>query len=146
MDTFNFPSQMLDTAVQFMSAARQCGKVNGQDVSGEWLPYPQVVNFAFAAEIALKALHVVHLGKPMRGHDLEALCNALPPEVTARVCGPDMNQLMFGERLHAVRDAFEVWRYAYEKDSIGISVDFLARLAQSAIDTLMADRKAMFGV
>lgn len=136
--------RILHAARQFLQAAKLCAHNGGEAAPQEWLMYPSIVNFAFAAELALKGLHVVHFGKPVRGHDLSELCLALPADVMARVRGSS-NPARFEARLAEVRDAFEVWRYAYEKDSMSISTSDLHELAKSAVDVLAADQKGDIG-
>ena len=136
--------RILTMAEQFIKAGRIASDNGGPAAPHEWLLCPSIVNFAFAAELALKGLHVVHSGKAPFGHDLEVLYLALPAEVQGRIRG-SANPAMFNYRLHEMRNAFEVWRYAYEKDSIGVSTGHLHELAKTAIEVLIADQKSVFG-
>ena len=124
-------------ARQFVTAAQRCGgfHINGFDMK-DWLPNAQVVNYALGAELALKGLQLLHMGKAERGHDLSKLCLSLPLAVQEFV-RKDMPKALFDERLHSLRLAFEEWRYAHESDvDISISIGFLEHLATSSTKVL----------
>lgn len=126
---------MLEVAEQFYRAAERCGGM----LSEEWLPHPQVVNYAFAAEVALKGLRLVHRGDSGRGHDLAIILGDLPADVQDRVRGSAMAPALFVDRLRNVGKAFEVWRYSYERGQTSISVKFLEDVANSTIAVLQQD-------
>lgn len=132
-------TKMLEAAKQFHAAAVACGMGLDTTDPREWLPYPEIVNYAFAVELALKGLQSIHLGAPSRGHDLAKLGAALPACVVDRVRGQHVPPVLFADRLHDVRNAFEVWRYAFEHGQMRISVTFLGGLAESAIAVLRDD-------
>ena len=130
---------MLEAARQFHAAAVRCGMALDVADQNEWLPYPEVVNYAFAAEVALKGLLLTHTGTFRRGHDLAALCASLPTGVVDRVRGPHTVPALFKSRVYDVRNAFEVWRYAFERNEMQISLTFLSTLSEEAISVLNTD-------
>jgi len=140
----DFDERILEAADQFYQAAKLCG--GHCDEAGEpedWLVFPEIVNYAFAAELALKGLHWVHLGKPPHGHDLEQLCVNLPPMLVAEMAAHTFTpQALFRWRLHDVRSAFQDWRYALEKEELGLAIGFLSNLAAAAIYALRRDAPA----
>jgi hypothetical protein len=127
---------MLDTADQFFRAAERCHERFSSHPTRAWLPYPQVANYAFAAEVALKGLQVVYLGNATRGHHLERLYRTLPENVQSRVSGTAAQAVLLHERLGEISLAFETWRYAYEHNMLGISLDLISGLAQRAMGVL----------
>lgn len=137
----DFDGRILEAADQFYQAAKLCG--GHCDESGEpedWLVFPEIVNYAFAAELALKGLHWVHLGKPPHGHDLEQLCMSLPPMLVAEMAEFSLTHpALLRGRLHEVRSAFHDWRYAFEKEELGLAIGFLSNLAAAAIAALRRD-------
>lgn len=85
---------------------------------------PFSVNAAFAIELYLTARSEKH-GKPLRGHDLKDLYNALPPEATNAIEKATpwaMEDRGFKDKpdlpafLEALRNVFVSWRYSYEND------------------------------
>lgn len=134
-----FDRRLLEAATQFYQTAEDAGRVDLPHRPDVWLAFPEVVNYAFAAELALKGLHWLHLGQPSRGHDLHKLCTALPDAIILELSERTITPILFLERLAEVRDAFEVWRYAFEKEELCISIDFLQALAQGAIHLLERD-------
>lgn len=86
---------------------------------------PFVVNAAFAIEVYLKALSLVHSHK-LHGHKLLELFDKLPPKATAEIEAQSADAAAghkvesgrsFRDCLHAVNNAFVDWRYLYEKES-----------------------------
>lgn len=89
---------------------------------------PFVVNSAFALELYLKALSMVH-GREQRGHDLVKLFDNLPGSALAAIlaqlatasvnsvwnCGVSTQQQVRSV-LDELRSVFVDWRYLYEKD------------------------------
>lgn len=130
--------RMLQAANEFYRAAVRCGRT----LEDGWLPHPQIVNFAFAAEVALKGLRLVHNGDTWRGHALDAIFKDLPTAVQDRVRGSEMPTALFLDRLGSVARAFEDWRYAYEQGSMSVSIEFLDGIAHSAIAVLRDDIEA----
>lgn len=131
----DFDARILQAAEEFFKAATECGRADRP----EWLGYPEVVNYAFAAELALKGLHWVHRGQPSRGHDLEKLCMALPPAVVAELGERTGTGSLFAHEVTELRNTFADWRYAFEREQLCVSLDFLAGLASAAIDALRRD-------
>lgn len=127
--------KMLQAAQQFYEAGERCSLMDEAAGKG-WLPYPGAVNYAFAAELALKGLIRVHMKEDARGHDLEKLFNRLPSEVQDVLRGPGTSSVVFAERLHEDRLTFETWRYAYEKGEVSVSLTFLPRLASASMQLL----------
>ena len=70
---------------------------------------PTIVNYAFSVELALKLIHVLAVGSPTRGHDLENLYRALPTEIAT-------NLPHLAECVAEIARYFEDWRYPFEKD------------------------------
>lgn len=99
---------------------------------------PEIVNFALACEIFLKAIcfyydiNLKPVFKKKKGHNLEALYEVLPQNikdyVKKRVSQGyrDMwrNPLGIGY-LSEISDAFEKWRYSYEHKSLHMPTWFL---------------------
>jgi len=99
-----------DTATAFFLAGERCspelrfGQYGFHTVSA-----PTIVNYAFSVELALKLIHLLAVGTPARGHDLEALYRALPEDSKANL--PHLE-----ESVGDIARYFEDWRYPFEKD------------------------------
>lgn len=78
------PQNQLDTATAFFLAGERCavelrfGQYGFHTVSA-----PTIVNYALSVELALKLIHLLALGAPARGHNLEDLYRALPDDTRA---------------------------------------------------------------
>lgn len=132
-------TRMLEAAERFFEAAERCGSRSRADINniGRWLPEPQIVTFAFAAEVALKGLQQVHNGASSGGHDLVKIVGNLPEDVQSRLRSNGYSEAEFNSLLHEARDAFERWRYEYENaEASTVPPFFLKNLAASAITEL----------
>ena len=129
--------QMFEHACAFADCARYCQiepnnikrRTKSHSVSG-------IVNSAFACEVFLKTLLVFH-GVPveeLKCHDLKRLWEkfktkdantALSVELGLREWFKSQNANMFDEMLNDISNAFEYWRYIYEKQGGRINLNFL---------------------
>ena len=109
----------LGEARAFLDAAKYC--YNNKNISDflEYLMYPFVVNLAFSCELFLKSIMIFrsNTNEFIAGHPLDDLFTALPVNdqnairaLFALKCSDDLDIL-----LKSHRDAFENWRYAFEK-------------------------------
>lgn len=127
--------KLLTSSHQFYLAAERCGIEESTD-DAEWLAYPEVVNLAFACELALKGLIHVHVAKSAHGHNLTKLYEQLPQDVHQLIRGTNLAPQVFMERLASVSRSFELWRYAHEHSTLSVSIGFLRELARSLIEAL----------
>lgn len=121
-------------AQDFLIAAQRCGKASFDNID-DWLPVPQVVNCAFAIELALKGLQLICLGDAKPGHHLDKLFERLPAEVQNEICR-DVDADSFISHLQKARSAFAEWRYSHEADGITIDYGFLEWMATRTIGIL----------
>lgn len=100
----------MDTATAFFLAGERCALELGFGPYGfHTVSAPTIVNYAFSVELALKLIHVLAVGSPARGHDLENLYRALPTESAT-------NLPHLAECVAEIARYFEDWRYPFEKD------------------------------
>ena len=136
--------QMFKQACAFSDCARCCEvepndiieyRFNSHTVAG-------IVNSAFACEVFIKTLLVIHgvsvnemRGKKTRdGHELKRLwelfkkmdCKtATLVELQMQEIFNSNNKSMFYDLLDSISNAFEYWRYIYEKDDGNTNINFL---------------------
>lgn len=132
-DSFD-TKRMFEHACAFSDCARSCEvepnnieyRMRSHTVSG-------IVNSAFSCEIFLKTLLVFN-GKKPYGHELKALWNdfkeldretAFLVEKGIQNWFDSKNDNLFNELLNESSDAFEYWRYIYEKQNAKININFL---------------------
>ena len=91
---------------------------------------PAIVCGAFASEVALKTLLLLH-GKKQHGHDLVALFSKLPAHLRSQILeGTCLTEAKFNRELENARNAFIEWRYFYESENfLMVNVGFLGQLA-----------------
>ncbi len=129
----------------FLLAAKRCNEFR-ELPSGylQFLSVPSIAIYAFATEVGFKALALHTLGSASKGHDLAALFRALPAQLQAQirtetsVPSPRWDA-SFDQDLAMVANAFEVWRYIYEKHPVDTDLGFLQQLAGAidvALDTI----------
>lgn len=128
---------MFEHACAFFDCAKSCEiepnnieyRMHSHTVSG-------IVNSAFSCEIFLKTLLVFN-GKKSHGHELKVLWNdfkksdretALLIEQRIQNWFNSKNDNLFNELLNESSDAFEYWRYIYEKQNAKININFLIGL------------------
>lgn len=121
-------------AQDFLTAAKRCGEFDHADYEGR-LSDPQIVNCAFAIELALKGLQIIYLGKAEPGHRLDELFKRLPTEVQDKI-RRKVDETLFLTNLREVRSAFVEWRYAHEADELTIDYGFLEWMATRTIRML----------
>ncbi len=109
---------------------------------------PFVVNAAFSAEMYLKCIQKKY-GEPSQTHTLTSLFKALPNKVKDKI-NKHKKQLesqydvdsgtLFKEHLKTINNAFETWRYIYEKNNESIHIPttifVLHVLHQTAVEEL----------
>ena len=137
VDTPYDTKRMFEHGCAFIDCARNCEiepnnieyRMHSHTVSG-------IVNSAFSCEIFLKTLLVFNSKKPY-GHELKVLWNdfkksdretALLIEKGLQNWFNSKNDNLFNELLNESSDAFEYWRYIYEKQNAKININFLIGL------------------
>ena len=129
------PCRMFEHGCAFVDCAKYCEiEPNNIEYRMRSHTVSAIVNSAFACEIFLKALLISH-GAPekilrgekgRKGHDLSYLWEkfkeydnetALSMEQNMKNWFNSKNENMFYEMLADISNAFEYWRYIYEKDS-----------------------------
>jgi HEPN domain-containing protein len=117
---------------------------------------PLVVNLAFTCELYLKALLFITKGESMKRHDLQKLYSRQTVEVQESIYKEyyalhqtrpvpekyrgEMNKEIFAAELAEVKDAFEDWRYAYEKDeSIRLGILKFLRMSLRKVASRLYD-------
>lgn len=128
--------RMYENSRSFLLAAHRCFEVKPRPKGGEEvLLVPGVVCAAFSAEVALKALALCFGIQPPREHSLAKLFLLLPAEQQQSLIafeGDPGARLLFLDRVEAIATTFQDWRYDYEKDSLGVSIGDVERLAERA--------------
>lgn len=140
-NTSTITYQMFEHACAFVDCAEYCQiepnnikhRTKSHSVSG-------IVNSAFACEVFIKTLLVFHgvsveeLRKHKYGHDLKNLWGkfkaidsktAVSVEQALQAWFNSQNENMFNEFLDNISNAFDYWRYIYEKSSGSINLNFL---------------------
>lgn len=131
------PCRMFEHACAFVDCAKYCEiepnnieyRMRSHTVSG-------IVNSAFACEVFIKSLLVFRdmSIEQLKGHELKKLWYMLKKRdgETAQLVEHRMLEIfksekenMFDELLGNVSNAFEYWRYIYEKDAGNINLNFL---------------------
>lgn len=134
---------MLDTERMFQHGCAFCDCAKYCEVEPNNIEYRMrshtvsgIVNSAFACEVFIKTLLVFH-GKTVgeiKGHELKMLWEkfkkvdyetALLIEERMREWFKSENENMFDELLEEASNAFEYWRYIYEKQDGSININFL---------------------
>lgn len=135
----SLPVRMVSAAERFFEAAERCGSRDRAEIHeiGRWLPEPQIVMFAFAAEVALKGLQQLHNGATSGGHDLVKILGKLPEDVRSQLRLNAYSEAEFTSLLQEVQHAFKNWRYEYENaEPTIVPPFFLKNLAAAAIAEL----------
>lgn len=131
--------RMFEHACAFVDCAKCCEiEPNNIEYRTQSHMVSGIVNSAFACEIFIKSLLVSHdmtaEELKSKGHKLKDLWNefkkrdgktACLVEETMRECFQSENENMFDELLDNVSNAFEYWRYIYEKQDGSINPNFL---------------------
>ena len=129
--------RMFEHACAFFDCAKFCERepnnieyrMRSHTVSG-------IVNSAFACEVFIKSLLVFHgrVVEDIKGHKLKLLWDefktedyetALFVEERIREWFESKNENLFNELINEASDAFEYWRYIYEKKDGKININFL---------------------
>lgn len=120
-------------AEHFLRVAKELKKNMPDFLNGDM--YPCVVNGAFACELFMKSIMIKDFGedKYCRGHNLQQLYNSLPDDRRKSIEGHyaevnDTNSTELKEFLSRSANAFQDWRYAFEK-SVQIKITTLFKFA-----------------
>ena len=136
-------SEMLDSQRMFEHACAFCDCAKFCEVEPNNIEYRMhshtvsgIVNSAFACEVFVKTLLVFH-GRTIseiKGHKLKTLwkefktldnATAVLVEERMREWFNSTNTNMFAELLSEASNAFEYWRYIYEKQEGSVNINFL---------------------
>jgi HEPN domain-containing protein len=140
------PRESIDTGRGCLLAAERCLILwpTSPDTVKHF-PIPAVFLLALSVEIYLKAVINMETGENAKGHDLLELFERVYAEsrdairVHQQVTVGDLKQ-----RLGDASNAFEHWRYIYEKGPSDADINFLeamARACQSVAETLLRTKK-----
>ncbi len=117
---------------------------------------PSVVCLAFAVELYLKDLHFALTSKAPRGHNIKKLFEKLPSKTKQEIFGHksiSQNPFMirgnifspryysrgytaydrFIDRMKAISNGFEKWRYSYEGGTLNYDSSFALALIEAVI-------------
>ena len=138
--------RMFRHACAFADCAMFCEREpNSIVVRTQWHTVPDIVNSAFACEVFIKSLLVFN-GFPLkeiRGHELAGLLKQLETkdlETVIKVKDSfDSNEDEFNDMINNISNAFEQWRYVYEKHSSEIHLNFL-RLLRSVLREVCCEK------
>ena len=136
-DSIQLSQRMFKHACAFCDCARNCEiepnnieyRMRSHTVAG-------LVNSAFACEVFIKSLLVYHgeTFEEIKGHELKVLWDKFREKDnnTTSIVGQNMQEWfesedvnMFDRLLNEASNAFEYWRYIYEKESGNINLNFL---------------------
>jgi len=81
---------------------------------------PYITNMSFSLELYLKCLlEIENVNKP-RTHDIAVLYSNLSNNIKSRVSNNVPRYRELEDSLEEISNAFEEWRYSYEKEKLGI--------------------------
>lgn len=123
-------------ACAFADCASFCEKEpNSLIIPTQWYTTPDIVNSAFACEVFIKSLLIYHgmTIDEIKGHKLSLLWELLKQkdeEITIRIKETvieifNSDEEKFYSMLENISNAFEYWRYIYEKHGGKIHINFL---------------------
>ena len=114
----------------YLASERNLEERPNGDGTVQVLSIPGIVNCAFACELYLKSLLMVH-GYQSRGHSIESLFRKLPDEIISQII-KEIEGYKFENCLSNISNTFVDWRYSYEKESTLITFQtFLLKLTES---------------
>jgi hypothetical protein len=127
------PKAQLDDARAFWLAFQRCMEQrplpNGQV---EWLFVPAVVCAAFSIEIGFKAIIMSEGNTASQVHELAKLFKEISPAAQDSIVKEvGLDPAAFTAGLESASNAFDQWRYYYEKGSLQANLNFLAKLANA---------------
>ncbi|MCA3643990.1 MAG: hypothetical protein IOC63_19490 [Methylobacterium sp.] len=112
--------RMMDTAVAFFLAAERCRlTLSFSRYPEHFVSAPQVTNYAFSVEIALKILTCT-LGGKKNGHNLKDLYESLPDS-------QKLHLVFLEDAFDEAASPFVDWRYPFEKTFLAADPDKLRR-------------------
>jgi len=131
------PCRMFKHACAFVDCAKYCEiEPNNIEYRTQSHTVAGIVNSAFACEVFIKSLLAFHgmTVEKLKGHNLNRLWAKFKAEDCETACLVEEsmrrwfnseNKNMFVELLDNISDAFEHWRYIYEKQDGNINLNFL---------------------
>lgn len=136
-------SQLRYQAGSFLTAYINLSIMNSQ-ANDLTFTIPMVVNGAFSAELALKALLTKEGIRYYREHNLLYLFSLLPDDIALQIVNDSMSRTPafrdinnWLDQLFYISGAFEDWRYAHEAEhSLVLDTNFLQAFAQACNQVL----------
>lgn len=135
--------QLRHQAGSFLTAYINLTILNSQ-VEDVTFTIPMIVNGAFSAELALKALLTKEGIQYSKNHNLLYLFSLLPVDIALQIVNDSMSRTPafrvlenWLDNLIYISNAFEEWRYAYEANhSLVVDTNFLQAFAQACNQVL----------
>ena len=135
--------------------ARQTGTSAAASTKGAFGVRPamgiEIVCLAFSVELHIKALHYALSGKPPRGHNIFTLFRRLPEWVQRAtfhhqsIAQYGWSVSKFEDRVRAISDGFEKWRYAFESTSLRYDIYFALALIEATKAVATSTRRCLIG-
>ena len=133
---FYLGKQFYETAQKMRYEKMQCGEKEGNFIDS------YIVNLLFSTELFFKSIIVANNEqKQTYGHNFYKLYQQLNDDIKEKICNEcpvikdiDGTDISFEDSLEDIGDAFEYWRYIYEKSWIHISLSFIEALSKSVMD------------
>ena len=111
----------LGAKIIFKSAEKQM--IDPQSTTFQLPILPCIINMSFSLELYLKFLLEIEKINKTRTHEIAILYNKLPNNIKGKVSNNVRSYQEFEDSLKEISNAFEEWRYDYEKEKLSIDID-----------------------
>jgi hypothetical protein len=122
------PKSIFDSAESFYLGAKIILKsaekqmMDTQSTTFQLPILPYITNMSFSLELYLKCLlEIENINKP-RTHEIAILYNKLSNNIKSKLSNNVPRYREFEDSLKEISNAFEEWRYSYEKDKLSIDI------------------------
>jgi hypothetical protein len=122
------PKSIFDSAESFYLGAKIILKsaekqmMDPQSTTFQLPILPYITNMSFSLELYLKCLlEIENINKP-RTHEIAILYNKLSNNIKSKVSDNVPQYRKFEDSLKEISNAFEEWRYSYEKEKLNIEI------------------------
>jgi len=135
--------QMWNAAQMYEKAAERCEKMYNTSVNIiDFLPFPVILNRAFACEVCLKILNIQEDHNAKYIHYLDTLFNSLSQNLKNEIKAMVNNQ-NFDNEIEKHRNVLSDVRYFYELEELDINMAFIKNLhdALMKITEQLMDKK-----
>ncbi len=129
----NETKRISDQGTNFYLASQRCGEKRPlNETQIQWLMIPEITCMALSIELNLKAMMSYENKDKRETHNIESLLKSLNGKTQAKIISyTEFQSSQFWSDIKIINNAFEEWRYVYEKGEFNFDPTLIFKLGDA---------------